>query len=254
MLDVSKGSKPLYMQIKEYISNLIKEGKWKPGELIPSEKELQNMFNVSRITVRQAINELVNEGALAKKSGVGTRVLDPVSKVEKFSTIVKGFSHEMQEIGQNPQTFYAKLYVNIKPDEKLKAIFGEELNKGKKLYRLDRVRGYDGKKIVFFKTFLCTNIDLEQKFTNKDFSLYKVLRESGLILSLLEERITARTADKRICKHLNLSSGDTVLVRERFAIDQNNVLAEYSIGYYVPELYTYKIRLNHDFSGNIVLP
>jgi GntR family transcriptional regulator len=68
---------PLYIQLKNIIEEKIKEEDLNPGDIIPSEKELQQEFGVSRITVRQAIKELENEGLVKKKQGKGTFVSFP---------------------------------------------------------------------------------------------------------------------------------------------------------------------------------
>lgn len=242
MLDQNKGAKPLYMQVKENIYNSIKEEKWKPGDLIPPEKELQKLFDVSRVTVRQAIQELVNENVLTRRSGIGTKVLEPVTNDKQFSTIVKSFSREMLETGHDPQTYYAKLN-NVKPNEMLMRVFGDELSKNKKLYRLDRVRGYERKKIVFFESFICTYIDVSQMAVDTEFSLYSMFKEAGINLSIFEERITAKLAGKKVSKYLNLEPGDPVLVRERLSKDQNDVITEFTLGYYDPKLYEYKVNI-----------
>ncbi|OHX44774.1 MULTISPECIES: GntR family transcriptional regulator [Cytobacillus] len=68
---------PLYYQIKELIREKIENGNWKSGDKIPNEVDLAKNFSVSRSTMRQAILELVNEGILTRKKGVGTFVSKP---------------------------------------------------------------------------------------------------------------------------------------------------------------------------------
>lgn len=67
ILDRSKDSKPLYLQIKDILKHKIITSEYPVGSTIPSENELEDMFSVSRMTIRQAVNELVNEGLLKKK-------------------------------------------------------------------------------------------------------------------------------------------------------------------------------------------
>lgn len=66
--------KPLYKQLKDAIKQNIQKGKYKPEEALPGERQLMEIFQVSRVTVRQAISELVNEGVLFKRQGSGTYV------------------------------------------------------------------------------------------------------------------------------------------------------------------------------------
>lgn len=76
---------PLYQQLKELIVSEIKNGNWKPNEKIMTEVEMAETFNISRITIRNAISELVEEGYLIKKQGKGTFVA-PVKVTEHFQS------------------------------------------------------------------------------------------------------------------------------------------------------------------------
>ncbi len=68
---------PLYYQLKEIIKEEIEEGKLKPGDPIPSERELSEKYGISRPTVRQALKELVYEGWLTREKGRGTFISKP---------------------------------------------------------------------------------------------------------------------------------------------------------------------------------
>ncbi|MEG2417310.1 MAG: GntR family transcriptional regulator, partial [Eubacterium sp.] len=72
--------KPLYVQLEELIRNKIEEGEWKAQTAIPSESELNRMFGVSRMTIRSACSQLVQEGLLYRVPGKGTFVAD--AKIE----------------------------------------------------------------------------------------------------------------------------------------------------------------------------
>jgi len=65
---------PLYYQVKQNLLEKLEDGTWKPGDLVPSEQELQETYGVSRITVRQALSELTNEGRFKRHRGQGTFV------------------------------------------------------------------------------------------------------------------------------------------------------------------------------------
>ena len=65
---------PLYYQVKQILQEKLDNGTWKPGDLVPSEQELQETYGVSRITVRQALSELTHEGRFERHRGQGTFV------------------------------------------------------------------------------------------------------------------------------------------------------------------------------------
>lgn len=68
---------PLYYQLKNILLDKIRKGEWQVGELIPSENQLQTDYDVSRTTVRQTLSELVTEGYLIRKRGLGTFIAEP---------------------------------------------------------------------------------------------------------------------------------------------------------------------------------
>jgi GntR family transcriptional regulator len=76
---------PIYYQLKQYIMSKIKSGEWPQDSLIPSERELSEAFDVSRMTIRQAVNELVSEGFLYRQRGRGTYVSEP--KIEQYDVM-----------------------------------------------------------------------------------------------------------------------------------------------------------------------
>jgi GntR family transcriptional regulator len=70
-------NKPIYLQIQEYLAELILSGQMPPEAKLPSERELSQSLDVSRMTVRRSITELVNEGLLERRHGSGTYVAKP---------------------------------------------------------------------------------------------------------------------------------------------------------------------------------
>lgn len=93
---------PLYHQIREKLTTRIENGEFKPQEQIPSENELCEQYNVSRITIRRAIDEMVKLGLLVKKQGRGTFVNQP--KINFFSVDLISFSERMKREGLNVTT------------------------------------------------------------------------------------------------------------------------------------------------------
>ena len=89
--------KPLYLQIQEYLAEQIASGKLKPESRIPSERELSSGLGVSRMTVRRAITELVNEGLLERVQGAGTFVAKP--KVEYAAAELVSYSQAIRSRG-----------------------------------------------------------------------------------------------------------------------------------------------------------
>ena len=90
-------NEPIYKKIENYIKDLIQSKTLKQGELIPSEKQLSEEFNVTRMTVRSALNNLVKDGYITRQRGVGSIVLD--NKVYDNISAVSGFTEEVESKG-----------------------------------------------------------------------------------------------------------------------------------------------------------
>ena len=90
---------PFYYQIKQTIKNWIVNGEFNPGERLPSENALAEKFNVSRLTVRQATVQLVQEGLLISKRGEGTFVTTDHHLIESFGLEFSGFMDPLHNRG-----------------------------------------------------------------------------------------------------------------------------------------------------------
>lgn len=93
---------PIYFQIAMKIKKIVQNGTLLPGELLPSEQEMGDYFNVSRLTMRRAVSELVQDGWLLRKKGMGTYVADP--NVRKIIPRTLGFTSKMLAMGLNPES------------------------------------------------------------------------------------------------------------------------------------------------------
>ena len=94
---------PLYFQLKKLILSEIKEGNYRSGELIPTEKEISDAFQISRTTVRQAITELVQEGWLYRVKSKGTFVAQPKIS-QDYIRKIESFNNQIFRLGMTPST------------------------------------------------------------------------------------------------------------------------------------------------------
>ncbi|MEG0368980.1 MAG: GntR family transcriptional regulator, partial [Hungatella sp.] len=97
VLSREKGAPPLYFQLREELKEEIEEEKYKKGDIFLTERQLQEKYKVSRVTVRQAVGDLVNEGYLQCARGVGTIVV--FNKIDENLKQVISFSEEMKHHG-----------------------------------------------------------------------------------------------------------------------------------------------------------
>ena len=239
-LDFGKGAVPLYIQIKKIIKDKILSKEYAPGDSLPSEEQLQEIFHVSRITARQAIAQLESEGLVERARGKGTRVLFQ-NKIEEQLAGIKSFTNEMLERGIQPGTRWAHIEL-VKADRHVADIFG--CKKGDLVYRLDRVRTGDDVPIVYFVSYFSRdrNLPLEdEKYTG---SMYALLDELNIRKPVkTRENFKAITARKEEAEKLDIKKGDPLLIRERVSYDHEGNVLEYTISYYPGERYSYSIEL-----------
>lgn len=163
---------PLYFQLQEILRGKILAGEYCPGDLIPSEKELQEKFSVSRITVRNAINGLVFEDLLIKKQGHGTIVAYP-RMMEDGNSKLKSFTEKMAQQGSEISTDVLEV-LRIPATERIT----EHLNisVGDEIIYSKRLRKVDGEPIALFENYISTRTGVTEK---DDFSgsVYNILKK-----------------------------------------------------------------------------
>jgi GntR family transcriptional regulator len=173
-----KSRLPLYIQLANLIRIKVQEGTWRPGEQIPTESELCDLHQVSRITVRQAIAELVQEGYLERYPGRGTFVAEP--RIEQRLSRLTGFTQDMQARGKVPGARVLQFTV-VEPPTALPWAY--HLEDEEKVILLKRLRLADGEPLAVEMSYLSFNLcaaildgDLE------DCSLYARLEEACNII------------------------------------------------------------------------
>jgi len=228
---------PLYAQAEELLRKMIKEPAYQKGKLLPNEVDMAKQLGISRNTLRQATNKLVYEGLILRKKGVGTIVTHPVdSKAQNWMS----FSQEMKSKGISVVNYDISLSW-IQPNSEVKQFLG--IPDGISVLKMERLRGGVDGPFVFFISYFHPRTELTGK---EDFSrpLYDILKEDhSIYVSISKEEITARAADPKLAKKLNLESGEPILVRKRFVYDPGRRPIEYNIGYYKADSFVYSLEI-----------
>ena len=177
---------PVYYQLKEDILKKIREGVWKVGQCIDSERELSENYGVSRMTIRQALGELVQEGILVREKGKGTFVCEPKVKQKDMMS----FSEIIKRTGRTLETKVVE-FNKIPTPEDLTDTFSFE-----EVYKINRNRIVDGEcianEIVYIPSDYCGFIN-EEKLKG---SLYNILEEFGYSVEYSESSIKAVIMDE----------------------------------------------------------
>lgn len=230
---------PLHKQAEALLRELISKKEYREGKLLPSETELSEQMNISRNTLRQAINTLVTEGLVIRKKGYGTKVVPKgiVGGVKNWLS----FSQEMKQLGITICNFELRVS-RQKPDETGRAFMDLSEEDATRCVVLERVRGKKEYPFVYFISYFNPAIPLtgEENYTAP---LYEMLEQSyDVVVKTSREEITARLAGEHIAAKLEINPEDPILVRKRFVYDTNGTPVEYNIGYYRADSFTYTIE------------
>lgn len=228
---------PLHIQAEELLRELIKREEYQKGKLLPNEVELSEQLNISRNTLRQAINKLVFEGLLVRKKRLGTRVSS--NKVISGASNWLSFSQEMKILGISVHNF--ELHISwSQPSKEAISFFG--LKDNEKLLKMERLRGKKDLPFVYFVSEFNPRIPLTGS-ENFNRPLYDILENDyGIIVKTSKEEICADIAGDLYGNKLEIDQLDPILIRKRFVYDINDIPVEYNIGYYRADSFTYTIE------------
>ncbi|MCM0647456.1 GntR family transcriptional regulator [Clostridium swellfunianum] len=234
----SKTNTPLYHKIQNYILELIKANKLKEGDLIPTEVELSNMFNMSRPTVRQGLNTLVSQGYLRRIKGKGTFVTKP-KILQENTRFIESYNREMSNKGLIPETKVLEISIKICPDSLVNKLGIEE---GAKVIKLTRLRyAYIGENEDKKPILLTTVYIPYSKIPNLimyDFekrSLYEVFEENNIYTKKVVREIEAKLSDKETSRLLKINDGSPIHLLSSYGYLEDGSIIEYSESIYPGE-------------------
>jgi GntR family transcriptional regulator len=215
---------PFYHQLYEILRQNIVRGEWQPDDMLPSEVELMERYNVSRITVRQALDELVNEGLIYRQRGRGTFVAHPT--VDQALTRIISFTEDMRQRGFTPGTEVLFSGLEPAPPEVAEKL---QLEPGVELVRLDRLRLADNEPMSIEESHLvhrtCPGILQHDYAANP---LREVLEQHyGIRLVRAKQIIRAIAAPRKIADKLSIPVNAPLLYIERISYSQQNIPIEF---------------------------
>lgn len=234
-------SQAKYQEIEELLLKEIAAGKYPVGQLIPKEMDLVAKYQVSRPTVRHALQDLVNQGYLERKKHAGT-IVKRNKIAQEFTHVIESYSHEMQHNGLRAETkvlFFAKITA---PKTVAKAM---KLDNGAEVYKLIRLRYADREPVVLVTTFLPAKILPD--FGKIDFSkqsLYQELAKRNLAVVHVKRKLEVKTADAEIANLLDIDQNAPVFYFHTHGYSSGEQLVEYSIATYRGDLNYFLIDLH----------
>jgi GntR family transcriptional regulator len=233
---------PLHAQIKSAIDSRIESGDWPPETQVPSERELCEQFQVSRITVRQALQELVTDGRLIRIQGRGTYVAS--SPLKKQLLPLVGFSDDMLARGQKPG---ARVLRFDAATASLAVAQALQLFAGEGILVLKRLRLANGRAMaletVHIPEKLCPGF-LSQNL--EDRSLYQLLQQQyGLRPARAVQQWQAVSCPPGDAKLLEIPKGAPVLQIQRTTYDAHGRPFEYLEALFRGDRYVFQAELKN---------
>jgi GntR family transcriptional regulator len=230
-------STPLYLQLQRILREAIDGHVVRPDEALPTERQLAQQFEVSRITVRKAIDGLVRDGLISRRRGAGTFVMAP--RVEKSFSKLTSLSEDMVSRGRRPHSqWVSKNSGTVTPEEALSL----GLSPGSVVYRFHRNRFADDLSMALeFSTVPAYCLPSPDAVS---LSLYDALRATGHLPVRALQRLRAITFSAEQAEALGVEVGAPGLFIERRGFLADGRTAEFTQSYYRGDAYDVVAELN----------
>ena len=232
---------PKYHQLAAILRKKIDDGEWKTHTPIPSERQLEPLYNVSRATIRQAIELLIRQGYLYREHGRGTFVSP--QKLQKGIQELTSFSEDMRSRGMEPGQILLEVGEEP-PSDKIRQHL--EITSDQKVLKIDRVRLGDGTPMGIQTSFLLLpeGQTLTQEEVESNGSIYSLMTEKfNLIPTEADETLEVVLATPREAELLGIEQGSPLLLTERITYSQNRRPFEFVKILYRGDRYKYFARL-----------
>jgi GntR family transcriptional regulator len=227
---------PLYQQLQRALREAIDEGVLGPAEALPAERQLATELGISRITVRKAIDGLVEEGLLVRRAGSGNFIN---TRFEKNFAKLTSFSEDMRSRGRTPRSVWLKRSEGlVTPDEALRL----RLSPGAAVYRFNRIRYADDMPMcVEYATIAASALP---SLDAVDVSMYEALEAAGNRPVRALQRLSALLLDAEQARLLQTREGDAGLCVERLGFLRDGRAVEFCRSFFRGDMYDFVAELS----------
>ncbi|AOM84414.1 GntR family transcriptional regulator [Salisediminibacterium beveridgei] len=238
----SKGQS-LHQVVKDKLVQDIQTNTFPVNSQLPTEAELCATFNVSRTTIRNALQQLVNEGYIERVQGKGSFV--KLQKIKQTLSSTQGsYVEQMKLQGKLPEI--KVLDLNVIPTDPVlsKAL---EIEEGEPLNKLERIRYADQQPLQYEIAYLPWRMTTMMNKESCEGSLYKILREDmGLPIARTEEHLHLSKADNHVAEYLEIAPGDACIQIETYAFLEDGTKIEYSIAYFHGDKVSFTVERHYN--------
>ncbi|WP_406135742.1 GntR family transcriptional regulator [Streptomyces sp. NBC_01089] len=228
---------PLYYQLAQQLEAAIERGRLVPGSLLGNEIDLASRLGLSRPTVRQAIQSLVDKGLLVRRRGVGTQVVhSQVKRPLELSSLYD----DLLAAGQRPTTRVLCNESVPAPPEVAAALAVPD---GSQVRCLDRLRFAYGEPMAQLRNYLPEGVPAPETQRLEATGLYRLLRAAGITLHSARQTVGARAATADEGSRLGEPEGAPLLTMERTTYDSTGRPVEFGTHIYRASRYAFEFQL-----------
>jgi len=235
---------PLYYQLYSLLKKQIEDGTIGYGAQLPTEQELGEAFDLSRITVKRAMDELAAESLVERRRGRGTSVIYKYKPKAVKAPLVQ-MIESIETMSRHTLTKVLDLNYAVPPAD-IREEFG--IGQSDSLHRLLRVRLSEDDKLPFAYYTSWTKAPEEcfSKSLLKKNTRVELMRKKGIELSRIDQRLSAEEASEDVAAELNLDVGAALLVVERRSYDVDENLTDVLRSQYNPKIFQYQMSMTLD--------
>jgi GntR family transcriptional regulator len=231
-------SSPLYLQLARKLGQAIRDGHYKPDEALPSERVLAEVLDVSRVTARSAIDQLVDQGLIIRRRGSGNYI---APRIEQPLSRLTSFSEELLQRGYKPSSRWLERTVSVAMiDEQLSL----GLSPGAKVARLERLRLADDVVMAYEVSVLPDTILPDPMAVES--SLYEYLSHKHLAPVRALQHIRALNAQPRLAEQLGVPDRQAVLFITRIGYLESGQAVELTHSYCRSDYYDFVAEMRRD--------
>ncbi|MEJ1997526.1 MAG: GntR family transcriptional regulator [Maritimibacter sp.] len=235
---LSSISGPRYLQLRKRIEGAIETGILPAGSALPSEREIAALTDLSRVTVRKAIQALVEGGAVVQRQGSGSFVTGAGLRVQQSLSHLTSFTEEMKQRGMSVTSTWLERSVCLPVPEEIAAL---SLGDGVSVTRIARLRSADGRPMAIERASLPTDI-LPNPMVVED-SLYEVLARDGNRPVRAVQKLSAINLPAEEASLLGVPEGEAGLRIQRVAYLASDRVVELTTSIFRGDAYDFVAEL-----------
>lgn len=233
---------PLYHQLYSSLKRGITSGEITFGDQMPTEQQLSEALDISRITAKRAMDELASDGLIARQRGKGSYVTYKYSP-EPVKAPLLGLLENLEDMGKHSLVKVISVE-KLVPPEQIRTTLN--LNKNQEAIKIVRTRNNEeGNVFAFYVSWTLAQMKGFTKSKVERQTRLSIIKENNISISKVEQTLGAQNADEFVANLLNVANNAALLELRRQHYDQDGNVLDVLVGLYNPKLFQYGMVLDH---------